>query len=182
METATYSDRKFKHAVKEIRTLTDAAPEEFQSKMVDLCADAGLALLFVKELPKSGANGVTKWLTPDKGLIQMSLRLKWSDVFWFSFFHECFHILRHQGTYVHIKGIDSTTDHEKAADKFATDFLIPPDEWRIFVDSYCYDSESVTDFATRMGIAPGIVVGRMQHEKLIPYNRLTNLKTRYQWA
>ena len=50
------------------------------------------------------------------------------------------------------------------------------------MDSYRYDSKSVTDFATRIGIDPGIVVGRMQHENLVPYNRLTNLKTRYQWA
>lgn len=182
METATYNEHKFKRAVKEIRTFTTASPEVFQSRMVDLCADAGVALLFVKELPKSGANGVTKWLTPDKGLIQMSLKWKWSDVFWFSFFHECFHILRHQGTYVHIKGIDNTTGHEKTADKFAADFLIPPNEWQAFTDSHCYDSKSVTDFATRIGIAPGIVVGRMQHENLVPYNRLTNLKTRYQWV
>ena len=182
MDTAEYDRRKFKRAVKEIRTFTTASPEVFQSKMVGLCANAGVAVVLVRELPNSGANGLARWITPDKGLIQMSLRWKWSDIFWFSFFHECYHILKHKGAYVHIKGFEGATEHEEAADKFAADFLIPQDEWREFVDSYCYDSESVTDFATRIGIAPGIVVGRMQHEKLVPYNMLTYLKTRYQWA
>ena len=182
MDTAEYDRRKFKRAVKVIRTFTTTSPEVFQSRMVDLCADAGVAVAFVQELPKSGANGLARWITPDKGLIQMSLKLKWSDVFWFSFFHECYHILNHKGTYVHIKGFERDTEHEKAADEFAADFLIPPGEWRELVDSYRYDSKSVTDFATRIGIDPGIVVGRMQHGNLVPYNRLTNLKTRYQWA
>ena len=182
MDTAEYDRQKFKRAVKEIRTFTTASPEVFQSKIVGLCADAGVAVVFVRELPNSGANGLARWITPGKGLIEMSLRWKWSDIFWFSFFHECYHILKHKGAYVHIKGFEGATEHEYAADKFAADFLIPPDEWHEFVDTYYYDSKSVTDFATRIGIAPGIVVGRMQHEKLVPYNMLTNLKTRYQWA
>ena len=182
METAAYDERGFKRVVKEIRSLTATTPEVFQPRMVDLCADAGVALVFVPELPKSGANGVARWITPDKGLIQMSLKWKWSDIFWFSFFHECYHILRNKGTYVHIKGVDSASEHEKAADEFAANFLISPNEWQKFVDSYCYDSKSVTDLSERIGIDPGIIVGRMQHEKLIPYNRLTNLKKRYQWT
>ena len=182
MDTAEYNKRKFKGAVKEIRTLTATSPEVFQSSIVDLCADAGVAVVFVPELPKSGANGLARWLTPDKGLIQMSLRWKWSDIFWFSFFHECYHILKHKGTYVHIKGFGGAMEHEKAADEFAANFLIRPNEWQKFVDSYCYDSKSVTDLSELIGIDPGIIVGRMQHEKLIPYNRLTNLKKRYQWT
>ena len=182
METDAYDERGFKRVVKEIRSLTATTPEVFQPRMVDLCADAGVAVVFVPELPKSGANGLARWITPDKGLIQMSLKWKWSDIFWFSFFHECYHILRNKGTYVHIKGVDSASEHEKAADEFAADFLTPPNEWQKFVDSYCYDSKSVTDLSELIGIDPGIIVGRMQHEKLIPYNRLTNLKKRYQWT
>ena len=182
MDMAPYNERKFKRAVKKIKSLTTEDPEIFAPRMVKLCADAGVAVVFVQELPKSGENGVAKWLTPDKGLIQMSLKWKWSDIFWFSFFHECCHIIRHKGTHVHIKGINNTTRQEKEADKFAADFLIPPNEWEEFVDSQRYDANSVKRFAARIKIDPCMVVGRMQHEKLIPYSSLTNLKKRYQWV
>ncbi len=182
MDTASYNERKFKCAVKKIRALTTTDPEVFAPRMVKLCADAGVAVVFVQELPKSGANGVAKWLAPDKRLIQMSLKWKWSDIFWFSFFHECCHIIRHKGTHVHIKGINTATKHEKEADRFSANFLIPPNQWQEFVDARYYDSNSVTKFATRIKIDPCIVVGRMQHDKLIPYSKLTDLKKRYQWA
>ena len=73
MDTAAYDEREFKRVVKEIRSLTATTPEVFQPRMVDLCANAGVAVVFVQELPKSAANGVARWITPDKGLIQMSL-------------------------------------------------------------------------------------------------------------
>ena len=32
------------------------------------------------------------------------------------------------------------------------------------------------------GIAPGIVVGRLQHEKIIPYSRLNDLRVQLEYA
>jgi len=40
----------------------------------------------------------------------------------------------------------------------------------------------VVAFADRIGVAPGIVVGRMQHLELIAPNRWTNLIVRYRFA
>ena len=50
----------------------------------------------VQEFPRSGANGATRWLTDRKALIQMSIRNKWADIFWFTFFHEACHLLKHR--------------------------------------------------------------------------------------
>ncbi|MCY4255742.1 MAG: hypothetical protein OXE51_06455, partial [Gammaproteobacteria bacterium] len=41
---------------------------------------------------------------------------------------------------------------------------------------------AVTAFAKKIGIAPGIVVGRMQHDGHLPRNYLNKLKVRYQWT
>ena len=182
IETDEYDERAFISAIKQIRAMTSDAPEDFVPKITKLCADAGVAVALVPELPKSGANGVARWLTPSKGLIQMSLRWRWHDIFWFSFFHECHHILNHKVQKVHIDGIDNDAEEEVAANSFAADFLIPPDKYAQFVASQCYDAASVSDFAARIGIDPGIVVGRMQREELIRYNQLANLKKRYVWA
>ena len=40
----------------------------------------------------------------------------------------------------------------------------------------------VMAFAEQIGIAPGIVVGRLQYEKIIAYSCLTDLKATFEWA
>lgn len=36
--------------------------------------------------------------------------------------------------------------------------------------------------ADEQNIAPGIVIGRLQHERHIDWNRLNNLKVRLEWV
>ena len=179
--TDMYDEDRFRQSLSLIRPMTSEHPDVFVQKMTDLCAGAGVAFVITRELPKSGANGVARWLTPEKGLIQMSLRWSWSDIFWFSFFHEAYHILRHRVREVHIDGIDGDFQAEAEADRFAQDYLIPPEAWTDFVDTQSWTIMSVRNFAAALGIDTGIVVGRMQHEKLIPYSQLTNLKSRFAW-
>ncbi len=45
-----------------------------------------------------------------------------------------------------------------------------------------YSERRVLQFAKTQGIAPGIVVGRMQLEGMIPYSMLNNLKEKYEIA
>jgi Zn-dependent peptidase ImmA (M78 family) len=59
-----------------------------------LCAEAGVALVFVPALPRLGIYGATRWLN-DKPVIQLSLYLKTNDHLWFTIFHEACHIIRH---------------------------------------------------------------------------------------
>ena len=40
-------------------------------------------------------HGITRWLSSDRAIIQMSLRYRTDDQFWFSFFHEDGHVLLH---------------------------------------------------------------------------------------
>ena len=141
----------------------------------------------VQELPKSGANGATRWLTDDrKALIQMSLRHKWANIFWFTFFHEACHLLKHRTQRrIVIEGLAADPDLaeiEAEADEFARDFLIAPEAWRGFCGAGSFTSRSVREFAQSVGIAPFIVVGRLQKEKRIGYNQLASLKTRYTWV
>ena len=65
---------RFRARLAEVRQLTQQPPEVFQVEIVRLCATAGVAVVFVPELPKVRASGATRWLTPTKALIQLSLR------------------------------------------------------------------------------------------------------------
>jgi addiction module HigA family antidote len=90
-----FEAEKFKQALQEIRRLTIQPPEVFQSRLVALCAESGVAVTFVPTLPKTHVSGATLWLNTVKALIQLSLRGKSDDLLWFTFFHEAGHILLH---------------------------------------------------------------------------------------
>ena len=89
-----YDEARFRGALAEIRGLT--AERDFLTPMRELCASAGVALVAVRELPKTGAQGVARWLTPRRALIQVNTRYRWADTFWFAFFHEAGHVLAHR--------------------------------------------------------------------------------------
>ena len=184
--TADYNGPAFMDALVRIKGMTGLSPSEFLPEMSTLCAQAGVAFCVVQELPKSGANGVARWLTDGKAMIQMNIRGKWADIFWFTFFHEACHLLRHKTQRrIVIDGLDSDPDMAEAeaeADRFARDLLIAPDAWEEFCDAGLFTSDAITAFAQTVGIAPFIIVGRLQKEGRIGYNRLTNLKLRYQWV
>ena len=185
VSTADYDQETFTNALFRIRAMTSQTPGEFIPAMQELCAEAGVAFCMVQELPKSGANGATRWLTDRKALIQMSNRNKWADIFWFTFFHETCHLLRHRTQRrVVIDGLDADPDIleiEAEADSFARDFLIAPQAWSDFCADGYFTPGSVQEFAQSIGIAPFIVVGRLQKEHRIDYSQLTTLKSRYEW-
>ena len=64
--TADYDPDTFRAALGDIREMTEDPPHKFVPAMTDLCAQAGVALCLVQELPKSGANGATRWLSDHK--------------------------------------------------------------------------------------------------------------------
>lgn len=185
IQTADYDAAAFREGLAAIRGMTEQPPQEFLPAMTAICAEAGVAFCVVQELPKSGANGVARWLTDRKALLQMSVRNKWADIFWFSFFHEAGHLLQHRTQYrMVIDGLGADPDNvamEAEADQFARDFLIPQESWNDFCCIDYFTPSLVSEFAQSVRIAPFVVVGRLQKEKIIAYNQLTSLKRRYTW-
>ncbi|MEO6079361.1 MAG: hypothetical protein ABIQ86_06265 [Steroidobacteraceae bacterium] len=41
---------------------------------------------------------------------------------------------------------------------------------------------AIRDFATRIRIAPGIALGRLQNERFLPWSSLDHIKVKYPWA
>ena len=75
-----------------------------------------------------------------------------------------------------------TNDKECQADKFSQDFLIPSEKYQVFEESGQFTLLAIKQFANELGIAPGIVVGRLQHDKVIPFSKANNLKKRFRFA
>lgn len=182
-DCAEYNASAFKLALKEIRELTTKAPSEFLPMMTHLCNEAGVTVVIIKGLPKTALSGAARWLSPRKALIQLSLRYKSDDQLWFSFFHEAAHLLLHSKKDIFIESNGGNrSEMEKDADAWAANFLVPRLRWEEFKVTKPIYKAAVIAFAKKQGIAPGIVVGMLQHEHLLPWAHLNGLKKRYQWV
>lgn len=179
---APFDKGRFKAVLDEARCLTPEPPAIFQQQLVQRCAVAGVAVAFVPELPKTGVSGATRWLTPDKALIQLSLRYKSDDQLWFTFFHEAGHVLLHGKRDVFIEGNGADDDKEHEANRFAADHLIAPAAWRRLLAGGRPTLAQVEAFAREIGIAPGIVVGRLQKEGVFDHKVGNGLKRGLCWA
>jgi len=156
-------------------------PIRFIPEVQTICADAGVAFTVVPSPNGCRASGATKLLSTTKMLLQLSGRYLSDDHFWFTFFHEAGHAMLHGNRGLFLDGIDGTeTSEEREADDFAERVLIP-DAYRKEFEGLRGDSKRVLAFAQTIGIAPGIVVGQMQHRGMIPRNWLNALKRRYKW-
>ena len=184
VECAPYITVKFKEALREIRGLTAEDPRIFEPKMKQLCAESGVVLVFVAELPGTHLSGATRWVEANKALMMLSLRYHSDDQFWFTFFHEAGHVLLHGKKSIFLDEEDmEMNEEENQANKFATGILIPPNMYSAFLEKREFATLSVQQFAQTWGIAPGIVVGRMQHDRIVPWqSRLNHLKRSFQFV
>lgn len=176
VDCAPFDARRFKVALATVRTLTAAEPEETADAVIEECASAGVAVVFVPEIGKTRASGAARWITPTKALIQLSLRYGSDDHLWFSFFHEAGHLLLHSKKQTYITAGQNTDRMEEEANRFAATHLIPKKHEselaRLETD------DDVLKFAERLGIAPGIVVGRLQKQELWSWKQGNHLKRR----
>ncbi|EFK06283.1 addiction module antidote protein, HigA family [delta proteobacterium NaphS2] len=184
IECSPYSEKKFRSCLYTIRELTVEPPEIFQKRLTELCAGCGVVVIFVPELPRTRVSGATRWVTANKALIQLSLRYKSNDHLWFSFFHEAGHIIKHgkKAIFLEGTGLGMDQDKEEEANRFASDFLIPRQQYLRFVRDRSLSKFNINRFASKLGVAPGIVVGRLQHDKHLPVTHCNDLKIKLKWA
>jgi HTH-type transcriptional regulator/antitoxin HigA len=184
-----FDAERFAETLHEIRSLTRMKPEQWEPQLTRLCGDAGVAVVIVDTFSKARVNGAARWLAPHRAIIQLSLRYRWEDIFWFSFFHEAAHILLHRKKelFVEPKARPGATSPaaeqwlrvEHEADRFASRVLIPPPYDRQVARLSLTD---VSAFARRLDVAPAIVVGRMQYERVVPYSAGNHMRRRLQFV
>jgi HTH-type transcriptional regulator / antitoxin HigA len=178
MDCAPFDRGALNEAILNLRPLTrDRKPTNWWPTLTELCSQVGVVVVVEPEIKGARINGAARWLTPTKALVQLSLRHRWSDIFWFTFFHELGHLLMHSKKEMFINDLGAHSGVEQEADAFASQILIPRSAEPELAT--LNTSQEVEEFADRIGIAPGIVVGRLQHEGRWPYNRGNELKQRF---
>lgn len=180
--TQPFDAQEFVAALKQALRITTMPATEWREKLIDLFAPTGVAVVLTEEIPRASISGAARWLTKDKAMIQLSLKYKTDDQFWFSFFHEAGHILKHGKKQVFVDyGYNNESDEEREANEFARDFLIPPQYIHRF-PVMCKSRALVKAFANELKIAPGIVVGRLQHDKFLYPSAFHDLKQPIEWG
>lgn len=179
---APWDEHAFRGLLPSLRALTrEPDPKVFVAELRRLCAAVGVAVVFVPAPTGCPASGATRWLSPEKALLVLSLRHKTNDHLWFTFFHEAGHLLLHGKKLAFLEGMDGLDPAmEDEANRFAGELLIPKrDAARL---SVLHAKGEVESFARQIGVHPGIVVGRMQHDKLINVTWMNDLKQHYTWG
>lgn len=172
----------FQDTLSDIRKLTqERDPQVFVPSLTRKCAAAGVAVIFTPSLPQTRISGAARWVN-GKPVIQLSLRHGSNDHIWFTFFHESVHITKHGKKLLFLDWEEALDgDCEEEANSFASNLLIPSAKLMQFVCLQNFSRAAVIEFARSIEIAPGIVVGRLQHDRHIPFNRLNDLKVTYSW-
>ncbi|MCH7493156.1 HigA family addiction module antidote protein [bacterium] len=183
VECAPFSRGRFESALCSAKEMTHMQPRGFWSPLQRELAGSGVACVFIPSFPGMGLHGAARWVGTEKVLLMLSSHYKWSDQFWFSFYHEAAHILLHGKKEVFLEMEDGEDQGEVEANRWAADFLLPPDILGRLRKEGRLARQVIIDYAHEAGVAPGIVVGRLQRERRLPYRTpLNNLKTTLDWS
>lgn len=166
-----YSEKKLREEISAMKSLMTGMPADWQSILQGICADCGIKLIFTPALPKAPIDGATRWIASKYPCIQISSREKRYDIFWFTFFHEIGHILLHGKKDFFLENVDYDNKEiakEAEADEFAANILLTPQEEDAIVSGNDYSIAAIKTYANKFGTHPSIIVGRLQHLRLIP--------------
>lgn len=180
VHVGTFSDESFENGLNNLRSLRKTA--EGIRHIPRVLAEAGIRFVIVEPLPRTKVDGVCLWLDNKSPVMALSLRYDRIDYFWHTLIHEMCHIKKKDGLREHTpldidlvgrKKADKTPrpSFEEDADAFASDFLVPAAEINNFIarTSPLYSTAKIMNFANRIDVHPGIVVGQLQYRDEIAY-------------
>jgi hypothetical protein len=181
---AAFDKESFKSVLMQARSLSREMPRDVASVLKDLCNSVGVALAFVPEIPGTRLWGAARWVSSECALIQLSLRYKTDDHFWFTFFHEAAHVALHSKREFFLDEDEfsqETSEKEAEANEFARNWLIPVFQYRQFCRRGAFNCTAAERFAHEIGVSPGVVVGRLQFDGYVDRKFCNPLKKDVSW-
>ena len=70
---------------------------------------------------------------------------------------------------------DKQAEKEAEADAFSSRILLPQSEENEIINQGDYSANAIRYYAKKFNVHPGIIVGRLQHKKVIPFTAHSNL-------
>jgi HTH-type transcriptional regulator / antitoxin HigA len=182
VQCAPWQPKNLKQKLEELRVLTKAkTPSYFLPRLRKICSECGVAVVFVRTPAGCSASGATRFVSADKAMVILSFRHLTDDHFWFTFFHELGHLLLHKASMTFVDGEPGiTSTMEVQANNFAANVLIPVDRLDE-LKGLPPRREQIIRFAFSVGVSAGVVVGQLQHYRVIKPNQMNFLKRRFDW-
>jgi HTH-type transcriptional regulator / antitoxin HigA len=178
---AEFFPAKLAAAEKKLRQLA-AFPKEAQH-LSRMLAYYGIRFVIIEPLPGARIDGAAFWLDDCSPVIAVSARWDRIDAFWFTVIHEFIHIKNGDGASFDVnllqeadKGIVAVTqsddEAERRANQEAAELLVPQAELNEFIArvSPLYAATRIIQFAHRIRMHPGIIVGQLQHRGELRYS------------
>ncbi|MDP4238943.1 MAG: helix-turn-helix domain-containing protein [Bacteroidota bacterium] len=172
-----YNIAGFKQSLFCLRTLAKEQPDDFLEQLQEICAEQGVACVFTPSISNARICGATRWFS-NKPLIQLSDRYKTNDHFWFAFFHEAAHILKHPRKEIFLEELDGTEsdkEKEREADEFASKQLFS-DKLIAGILKDKVSEAMILNIAQKADIHPAFVVGRLQRYGKLNYGLFNKMK------
>lgn len=184
IETDTFNLKKLESHLLEIREMTLQNPARYLPRLREIFEACGVAFVILPHLKNSGVNGAVKWQNKEKVILAINNRRKYADTFWFSLFHEIGHVFQRKIAMLIVdRSVDEMDDINKTleseADEFAQNYLLPKDRYLKFIQKRNYSEAAIKEYANEINIHPGIVVGRLQIDGYIGFERFNWLREQY---
>ena len=182
LSVSPFDPGRFARCAEELRRLA-AYPTEAR-KVPTVLASYGIRFVIVEPLGGGKIDGAAMWLDKSSPVIAMSIRFDRVDSFWFTLGHEFSHIENGDAISVdaNLCGPEQAPTASKApierrADEESAALLVPPEELRSFIARVGprYSRDRIVQFAHRIKIHPGIIVGQLQNRGEIGYSALRDL-------
>jgi HTH-type transcriptional regulator / antitoxin HigA len=181
VSTRAWSAENLRDRLPEIRKLSQVRqPARFLPRLKELCAEAGVAVVAKRAPERCRASGASRMVAPDKAMILLSFRGLSDDRFWFTAFHEMAHLILHGARTFVDSDMEDLNETEREANDFASRVIVPEARQSDF-ERLGPDREEVLRFSVSTDVAPGLVVGQMQHRGMIDHRALYKLKRFWKW-
>jgi len=160
-----------------------ASKEENVAQVPSFLKSMGIRFVIVPHLPHTYLDGAAL-LFNGHPIVALTLRYNRIDSFWFTLLHEIAHILARHPAKMYLDNLDEQdkNDIEAEANQMARNWLIDPGLLSNFTHATkpYFSRAKILAFAQRINRHPGIVLGRLQYEQLVPYENLRTLLVKIQ--
>jgi len=143
----------------------------------DILRNYGVRVVFLKHLAKTYLDGAVL-AVEEEPVVVLTLRYDRVDSFWFTMMHELAHIYAgHKGEFLDNLDNGESEHEEKEANVLAAEWLVPTNALDRFVSTHqpFFSQAGIKGFASGIGRHPGIVLGRLHREGVIPHRNLREL-------
>jgi HTH-type transcriptional regulator/antitoxin HigA len=167
---ARYSKRALAKAIPAVRSLARDAADV--ARVPGVLRDLGVRFAVVPQLPGSKLDGVAMFTSAGPG-VALTLRYDRIDYFWFTLFHELAHLVcGHEAGHLDAESAE-VDNEEREANALAAEWLLAPAHVRTWAASHAgrITPHAIDTFAAAHGVHPGLVVGRLQHEGILGFDR-----------